>query len=157
MIGGYTSGQLNSSASNVIANQVFVVLTWEPNLFRYQSSDILPPLDRLCVVEFLGMHVVNLAFSVNDPPRVRRPKRRVSVSPWEAQFRLHNWSRRSARSREKSVNGEMLCPRWRVWRRAVGRDARREIDHHGGSRPQTQLKGVHPQRGLSNILSILYG
>ena len=77
------------------------------------------------------MHVVNLASSVNDPPRVRRPKRRVSVSPWEAQFRLHNRSWRSARDREKSVNGEMFCPGVRAGERGeqLGETARREFDH----------------------------
>ena len=94
----YTSGQLSRSAPD--GDHKRGGLTWEPNLLRYQSPEILPPLGTLRVIDFQGMHVVDLALSVNDSPRVRRPERRIPVSSCKAQFGLHDWSQKAAYSEE---------------------------------------------------------
>ena len=67
----YTLVQLNSSVTNRDdESRLRVELTWETNLVRYQSPEFLPPPNAQWVVEFQGVHVVDLAVSVNDPPRV---------------------------------------------------------------------------------------
>ena len=68
---GYTSGQLSTSVPNSgHGSRPRIALTWEPNLLRHQPPETLPPPNTLWVVEFQGMHVIDLAIPVNNSPRI---------------------------------------------------------------------------------------